>query len=207
NKIFTNCISIIRQKLNSVNIWPSREQVNAFMPPAIHKSFPTCRVIIDCTELYVEQPSNPTHQQSSFSYFKKHNTYKSLIGIAPSGGVSFISDLWLGSISDKEITMSSGILDKLEAGETVLADRGFTVLENEFVRRDVTLFTPFFLQDKIQFPLDERCENKKASSHRCHVEHTIGRIKSFKILDGIISWNLKNIVDIHYICAFLTNFS
>ncbi|CAL1537166.1 unnamed protein product [Lymnaea stagnalis] len=102
--------------------------------------------------------------------------------------------------------MNSGIFDKLEAGETVLADRGFTVLDNEFVRRDVSLFTPFCLQDKIQFPLDERCENKKVSSHRCHAERATGRIKSFKILDGIICCNLKNIDDIHYVCVFLTNF-
>ncbi|KAI8745611.1 THAP domain-containing protein 1 [Biomphalaria glabrata] len=114
-------------------------------------------------------------QQASFSTYKHHNTLKSLIGIAPNGALSFISDLWMGSIFDKEITLRSGILDMLEEEDTVLADRGFTVLEPEFHKRKLSLFTPFFLKDKIQFPIDERSENKKVSSHCCHVERAIGR--------------------------------
>ena len=35
---------------------------------------------------------------------KKHNTYKALIAISPSGAISFVSDLFGGSISDKELT-------------------------------------------------------------------------------------------------------
>uniref|UniRef100_A0A2C9K5B8 DDE Tnp4 domain-containing protein n=1 Tax=Biomphalaria glabrata TaxID=6526 RepID=A0A2C9K5B8_BIOGL len=205
--IFNKLVSLLYDKAKSVNIWPSREQIKAFMPPVFQKTFPTCRVIIDTTEFYIHKPINPTSQQASFSTYKNHNTLKSLIGIAPNGAISFISDLWMGSISDKEITLRSGILELLEEGDTVLADRGFTVLEPEFQKRKLSLFTPFFLKNKIQFPIDERSENKKVSSHRCHVERAIGRIKNYKILDKTIPCSLKNIEEIYFVCVFLCNFT
>ncbi|GFN87528.1 THAP domain-containing protein 2 [Plakobranchus ocellatus] len=95
------------------------------------------RVIIDATEFYLQKPGNPTQQQASFSNYKNNNTLKALIGIAPSGAISFISDLWLGGISDQYLTRRSGLLEKLEAGDTVLADRGFTSLQEECEKKGI----------------------------------------------------------------------
>ena len=39
-------------------------------------------------------------------------TYKGLVDIAPSGGITFISELYDGSISDVEIVQRCGILKK-----------------------------------------------------------------------------------------------
>ena len=39
----------------------------------------------------------------------------------------FCSDLFEGSISDRQITIDSGFLDFIEAGDLVLADRGFVI--------------------------------------------------------------------------------
>ena len=44
--------------------------------------------------------------------------------------MTFISDLYPGSISDKELTRRSGILDLLEGGDSVMADRGFDIKED-----------------------------------------------------------------------------
>ena len=53
--------------------------------------------------------------------------YKGLIGISSSGAIVFMSDLYPGCISDKELTRMCGILDMLEKGDTLMADREFDI--------------------------------------------------------------------------------
>ena len=41
--------------------------------------------------------------------------------------VNYVSKLYSGSISDKEIVNVSGFLEKLNPGDTVMADKGFNI--------------------------------------------------------------------------------
>lgn len=50
-----------------------------------------------------------------------------MIGITPNGAVCFVSKLFTGNISDKNITKRSGILDLLENGDKVMTDKGFLI--------------------------------------------------------------------------------
>ena len=56
-------------------------------------------------------PSSLKAQPNLYSSYKHHVTYKGLVGISPSGAIIFISQLYDGTISDKEIVARSGILD------------------------------------------------------------------------------------------------
>ena len=47
-------------------------------------------------------------QCSLYSSYKHHVTYKGLVGISPSGTITFVSKLYTGSISDKEIVGNRG---------------------------------------------------------------------------------------------------
>ena len=58
--------------------------------------------------------------------------------------VTFISDLYPGSISDKELTRRSGLLELLEPGDSVIADRGFDI-EEDLALVGVRLNIPPFL--------------------------------------------------------------
>ena len=78
------------------------------MPKCFIELYPTTRVILDATELYIEKPSLPDLQQMTFSNYKNNNTFKGLVGISPSGAITFISNLFSGSISDKELTRKVG---------------------------------------------------------------------------------------------------
>ena len=66
----------------------------------------------------------------TFSSYKNHNTFKALVGISPDGAITFVSSLYPGCISDKELTRKSGILDLLEEGDSVMADTGFEIEED-----------------------------------------------------------------------------
>ena len=63
------------------------------------------------SEIFMETPSDLHMQSSTWSSYKHHNTAKFLIGCTPNGCVSFISPLYMGSISDVELTRVSGLLN------------------------------------------------------------------------------------------------
>ena len=128
---------------------------------------------------------NPSAQQLTFSNYKNHNTYKALIAISPSGAISFISDLFEGNISDKELTSRCGLLDLLEDGDSVMADMGFNIADL-LNAKSVTLNIPPKLTDSSgHFSEDDRVKTRRIASVRIHVERAIGRVKNFKILESI----------------------
>ena len=48
-------------------------------------------------EVFIEMPSNLLARAQTWSNYKHHNTVKFLVGIAPQGTVTFISDAWGGN--------------------------------------------------------------------------------------------------------------
>ena len=123
----------------------------------------------------------------TYSNYKKHNAVKFLIGISPSGCVTFLSDCWGGGgggggrVSDKKITTKSGLLDKLIPGDVVMADRGFTMAD-DFAMKGAKLIVPAFTKGKKQLSPCEVEQSRQMSRARIHVERIIGRTKDFRIL-------------------------
>ena len=59
---------------------------------------------------------------------KSLTTLKGLVGISPSGAVTFRSQLYTGSISDREIVRWSGFLNlPFDDKDSIMADKGFIV--------------------------------------------------------------------------------
>ena len=131
--------------------------------------------------MYIQWPSS---QAETFSSYKHHNTFKVLVGISPIGAITFTSKLWGGRVSDRKITECCGILDLLEPGDNVMADRGFDVQEL-LAAQQVKLNIPPFLWDRSQLTSSEVIETQRNAELRIHVERAIGRIQSFHILDGV----------------------
>jgi len=103
------------------------QAVNIKNLPKSFRKFPTVGVIIDCAEIFIEKPTTPSAQRATWSNYKQHNTIKTLVGISPNGMLTFISKLWTGNTSDKHITGHSGLLDLLEPGDSVIANKGSNI--------------------------------------------------------------------------------
>ena len=176
------------------------------MPKSFQDLYPSTRVIIDATEIFIETPALPELQQMTFSSYKNKNTYKVLIGISPGGVVIFVSSLYPGSISDKELTKKSGLLHLLESGDSVMAGRGFDI-QDELTPLGVRLNIPPFLKGKTQLKKEELVETRRIASLRIHVERAIERIKNYHIFDRVIPASLTNVAEqMVFVCTILTNF-
>ncbi|KAG0436666.1 hypothetical protein HPB47_017828, partial [Ixodes persulcatus] len=83
-------------------------------------------------------------QSSSYFAYKSANTFKGLIGIAPNGLVTFVSELFTGSISDRQCVIRSGFLGlSFDQDDDVMADKGFVVgdlLEKKGVKLNIPPF-------------------------------------------------------------------
>ena len=204
SKIFTTWICFLYHELPTLFPFPSQDLVRKNLPSQF-KDFPTTRIIIDCTEVFIEVPSSMKSQSQTRSDYKHHNTWKALVGISPVGCITFISKLWSGRVSDKEITLKSGVLSLLEDGDNIMADRGFDI--RDIVPPGVSLNIPPFKGTRAQLSAEETEETARIASMRIHVERAIGRVKNYHILDGVLPLSLYPVADqIFTECCLLTNF-
>lgn len=174
------------------------------MPSLFRDKFPTTRIVIDCTEIKTETPNSLKLKSVMYSDYKSHSTWKSLVGISPAGTVTFVSDLWAGSISDKKIVEKSGLLNLIEPGDAIMADKGFTISDLTTPRGIHLIIPPF--KRKSTFSKREVHNTKDIAQARIHVECEMERIKNFRIFEGVLPISMSaRASKIWKICVYLTN--
>ena len=205
SRIFISWINFMYLRLGQLNIWPTRQVINETMPEDFKQKYSSTRVIIDCTEVRCQMPSSLHLNGELFSNYKHHTTLKGLIGISPGGAITFISQLYTGSISDREIVVRSGLLDlPLQDGDSVMADKGFTI--EDLLPLGVSLNIPPFLGSSNQMPAQDVVRTQEIASLRIHVERAINKIKNFHIWDGVVPLHQFGVVNQMWaVCAILCN--
>ena len=204
SRICITWINLLYVELRDLFPFPTQELVRKNMPQEFAR-YATTRIILDCTELFIQHRSAMLAQSKTWSDYKHHNTWKLLVGVTPNGQVTFLSDLWGGRVSDKQITRESGVLDLLEPGDNVMVDRGFDI--SNIVPDGVSVNMPPFLAGREQMTAAETEETMSIASVRIHVERAIGRIKTYHILDGTLPNTLSPYAtQIATVCGLLTNF-
>jgi hypothetical protein len=214
SRIFHKWLNVCFHEFGGLVKWPDTDFVQ--LPDVFQNSaFCKTKVIIDCFEIAMDRPTALLARCETYSNYKRRNTVKVLIGVSPSGAVIFLSKCWGGRVSDRKITVESGLLDKLNPQDIVLADRGFTVKEDvEMVGAKLKI--PAFTRGKKQLSAREVEESRLLARVRIHVERVIGRCRDYKILKGPLPIRLvKKKKDVEFatvdkivhVCAAFTNLS
>uniref|UniRef100_A0A672P1W6 DDE Tnp4 domain-containing protein n=1 Tax=Sinocyclocheilus grahami TaxID=75366 RepID=A0A672P1W6_SINGR len=169
SNIFHEWLDVMAKELQCLVQWPSRKEIRRNLPTLFKTTgFQKVRCIIDCTEVFTERPTSLQARAITYSHYKSHNTVKFLV-------------FWGGRASDKIITKNSGLIDLLEQGDHVMADRGFNFPEY-FANKCVRLHVPASTKGRKQLTGLEVTHSRKMSRVRIHVERAIGKLKSFRIL-------------------------
>ncbi|KAK7486286.1 hypothetical protein BaRGS_00022456 [Batillaria attramentaria] len=184
SRIINKWIDYMYVYLSFLTYWPTRQQVDNTMPSDFQDMFPRTRVVIDCTELFTETPKSLVEQSMMYSHYKTHMAWKALIGVTPNGVVSFVSDLWGGSISDKQIVRKSEILRLCEKGDAIMADKGF-LISDLTTPLQIELITPPKKARSKQMSKRDTTLTRRVANCRIHVERHMERLKNFRVLQNL----------------------
>lgn len=187
-------------------MFATREITKKNMPKCFQR-FKDLRVIIDATEFVVQSPTPFQQQENTYSKYKAETTVKVLIGIAPQGSCAFVSDAFEGSISDRELTIQSGFLEKINPGDLVMADHDFTIkdlLHEKFADLNIP---PFFAESRDTFTAQEELETKIIAKGRSHVERFIDKLKKYRIFQKTIPLSVAPVLSqMVFVGCCLANF-
>ena len=100
--------------------------------------------------------------------------------------------------------LQSGLLDLLEPGDAIMADRGFNI--DELLPSGVSLNIPPRLNESGQLTERERINTRRIAAVRVHVEHAIERIKNYANLHSVPNSMHNKIDHMFFVCTVLTNF-
>lgn len=206
SKIFITWILFLEKELSFLLPFSTKEELIGVPKPNCFKkkSFNNLRAIIDCTEFYVEKPCKPSSQRSTYSQYKSSNTFKLLISMSPILHFNFVSKLYSGSISDKEIVNVSGFLEKLQPGDAVMADKGFNIQDYLALHETVLIAPPIMRKNNVSARASTA--TRRVATARVHIERIIKRLKSFTFLRGVIPLTCKPYISSAVnVCAALVN--
>ena len=218
---FWNWIDIMHLNLKPLIKMQDRDHIYQTIPAPFKAKFPRLTSIIDCFEVFVEAPSSLLARAKFYSQYKKHTTIKVFISCTPLGAINFVSKCYGGRASDVQVVKESGFHTSQfhMPGDQILADRGFTLLDEFAAGSSSELLIPAFTKGKKQLSAKEVEVSRKIASVRIHIERVIGLLRNrYTILKGIIPSRLiKNIKEeanssvtancdiIVIVCSALTN--
>lgn len=126
--------------------------------------------------------------------------------VSPHGAVKFVSSLYCGSISDKELFKQVGIIPLSDKEMAVMVDKGFGI--DDLVPCKVYRL-PYltFLTQKAQLSHNEVLVTQDIAQLRIHMERINRRIKENKLFDTSIPLIIAGCINqLFAVACLLTNY-
>ena len=91
SKLFISWVLFLSQELKVFLPFSTLEDLKGIKRPDALKKMQNLPAIIDCTEFYIQKPSKPASQCSTYSQYKSNNTFRLLVSIYPIMHFNFVS--------------------------------------------------------------------------------------------------------------------
>ncbi len=207
HRIIKRWVNFMYLRLGSINIWLPPEVIKRTMPESMREKFPNLEWVIDAFEIQTQRPASLMLQSQTYSSYKSRNTVKGLVACTPSGQVGFISQLYTGNISDRELVLRSGFLNMPHTkGAMWLVDKGFQI-QDLADPLGVTVNMPAFVGQQKQLSAQDVFKTQTIASERIHIERMINKIKKFHLFDRPVPMSMMGCVNQAWtVCALLTLF-
>lgn len=202
--IFHETLIKVAKVLQYAIIWPSKEEVLNSMPLCF-EGFEKTRVVLDCTEIPLQQAKCLCCRLKTYSQYKKRHTIKVLTGVSPAGLITYVSKAYGGRTSDKELFQQSPVLQLCDQFvDNIMVDKGF-LIGDIAEAEGIKIIQPPFLRKQNQFSRQEALLNAKIARARVHIERTNQRMKVFEIFNKPFPLSLLPQVDniLTIICAIV----
>ena len=85
-------------------------------------NFSDTRVVLDCTETFIQSPSSIENKSLTYSNYKSHNTFKVLVGVSMTGVVVLLRNFGQDQL---QMLNYCGLIHLLKRGDAVMVDKGF----------------------------------------------------------------------------------
>ncbi|ESO99638.1 hypothetical protein LOTGIDRAFT_98636, partial [Lottia gigantea] len=99
-------------------------------------------------------------------------TAKVVVGATPGGLVSYVSDAYGGSTSDRQIVERSNLVALCDPGDSIMVYKGFNI-QDLFTSKNVTVNIPTFFKNKNRLSGHTIMKDGKIASKRVHIERII----------------------------------
>lgn len=180
-RAFTSSVPKIAGEMQDLIVWPDAFTIKKFLPIPFRLRYREVQSIINCLEIEIEKPSNPTAQASTWSTQKRCNTLKYLISSTPHGIINFTSCGYGGRISDSEILNVSGYMDVLPQGASVMSCRGFKESAALLSTKQCLLIRLSNVSTSKMMNEVEINDGKRNASLRLHVEGVNRQVTEFAL--------------------------
>lgn len=147
--IFCETISVLSKVLDCAVPFLTKQEVKSHMPQCFN-NFRDVRIVVDCIEVPVQKAKCLCCRVRSYSHYKGTHTIKFMTGVSPSGLITFVSRMYGGRTSDKAIFQQSQLIEKLDVGDAIMADKGF-LIEELCEETGIKLIRPLFLRKKSNY--------------------------------------------------------